>query len=54
MRPSVLPAGSYFSLPAKTVHIAWVEEETVLQLSTNGPWSFKAVKKTEKKGTTSE
>lgn len=52
--PSVLPAGSYLSIPQKTVHNAWVEEETVLQLSTFGPWSFKAVKKAEKKGTTSE
>jgi quercetin dioxygenase-like cupin family protein len=43
--PAVLPAGSYISLPQKTVHNAWVEEETVLQLSTFGPWTFKPVKK---------
>jgi len=48
--PSVLPAGSYFSLPPKTVHNAWVDEETVLQISTVGPWTFKEIKKeTEKK-----
>ncbi|HJV36427.1 cupin domain-containing protein [Geomonas sp.] len=52
--PAVLPAGSYLSIPPKTVHNAWVEEETVLQMSTFGPWTFKAVKKTEKKGTASE
>ncbi|HJV67494.1 MAG TPA: cupin domain-containing protein [Geomonas sp.] len=52
--PAVLPAGSYISLPAKTVHNAWVEEETVLQLATYGPWSFKAVKKIGKKGAASE
>lgn len=43
--PKVLPAGSYFSLPPRIVHNAWVEEETVLQISTEGPWTFKPVKK---------
>jgi quercetin dioxygenase-like cupin family protein len=38
--PTALPAGSYFSLPPKTVHNAWVDEETVLQITTNGPWSM--------------
>ncbi len=48
--PMVLPAGSYFSLPPGTVHNAWVDEETVLQISTTGPWTFKAVgKEAEKK-----
>jgi quercetin dioxygenase-like cupin family protein len=42
--PIVLPPGSYISLPTKTVHNAWFDEETILQISTNGPWSFKPVK----------
>ena len=41
--PTVLPAGSYFSIPPKTVHNAWVDEETVLQIATRGPWSMHAV-----------
>ena len=32
--------GSYFSLPPKTPHFALVSEETVVQLSTLGPWSL--------------
>jgi hypothetical protein len=48
--PTILQAGSYFSLPPKVVHNAWVDEETVLQISTMGPWTFKMVgKETEKK-----
>ena len=43
--PKVLPAGGYFSLPPKIVHNAWVDEETVVQISTEGPWTFKPVKK---------
>lgn len=42
--PTVLPAGSYFSLPAGTVHNAWVDEETILQIATMGPWSMKVLK----------
>lgn len=49
-KPSVLPAGSYFSLPPKTVHNAWVDEETVLQITTYGPWTYKPMKTTEKRG----
>lgn len=47
--PKVLPAGSYFSLPPKTIHSAWVDEETVVQISTAGPWTFKPVKKEAEK-----
>lgn len=46
--PTVLPAGSYFALAPKLVHNAWVDEETVLQIATRGPWSLKTVKSTEK------
>ncbi|TGU71567.1 DUF4437 domain-containing protein [Geomonas terrae] len=42
--PVLLPAGSYFSIKPKTVHNAWVEEETVVQISTRGPWTMHAVK----------
>lgn len=42
--PTVLPAGSYFALPPKKVHNAWVEEETVLQIATRGPWTLHTVK----------
>lgn len=42
---TVLPAGSYISLPPNTVHNAWFDEETVLQISTMGPWSFRPVKR---------
>lgn len=35
-----LPAGSFFSLPTKTHHFALVKEETVIQLSTIGPWGL--------------
>lgn len=47
--PKVLPAGSYFSIPPKTVHNAWADEETVLQITTIGPWTFKPIKKEEEK-----
>lgn len=43
--PRVLPAGSYFSLPVKTVHNGWVDEDTILQITTMGPWTFEPVKK---------
>lgn len=42
--PVVLPAGSYFALKPKTVHNAWVDEETILQIATRGPWTLKLVK----------
>ena len=35
-----LPAGSFFALPAGHPHFASVEEETVVQISTNGPWGL--------------
>lgn len=39
--PKVLPAGSYFSISPHTVHNAWVDEETILQIATMGPWTMK-------------
>ncbi len=48
--PIVLPAGSYFSLRPGLVHNAWADEETVVQISTAGPWTLKMVgKEVEKK-----
>ena len=41
--PLLLPAGSYFSIPPRIVHNAWVDQETVLQIATNGPWSLRRV-----------
>jgi quercetin dioxygenase-like cupin family protein len=35
-----LPAGGYFSFPPKSTHFATASEETVIQLSTIGPWSL--------------
>lgn len=47
--PKALPAGSYFAISPKVVHNAWCEGETVLQVSTRGPWSLKSVGPAEKK-----
>jgi hypothetical protein len=33
-----LPAGTYSSMPPKMTHFAWMTGETVLQLSSIGPW----------------
>jgi quercetin dioxygenase-like cupin family protein len=35
-----LPAGSFFGLPPGTAHFVFVDEETVIQISTNGPWGL--------------
>jgi len=35
-----LPDGSFFALPAGHPHFASVDEETVVQISTNGPWGL--------------
>jgi quercetin dioxygenase-like cupin family protein len=36
-------AGSFFAMPPDTAHFAYFDEETVLQLTTNGPWSVKYI-----------
>jgi quercetin dioxygenase-like cupin family protein len=38
-----LPAGSFFALPPKTAHFLYVDDETVVQITTNGPWGLKYV-----------
>ena len=35
-----LPAGSYSSMPPGTRHFAWAEGETVVQVTTIGPWGI--------------
>jgi quercetin dioxygenase-like cupin family protein len=39
-KTKALPAGSYFSFIPKSHHFAHAAEETVLQLSTIGPWDL--------------
>ncbi|MEY9558292.1 cupin domain-containing protein [Sinorhizobium fredii] len=38
-----LPAGSFFALPSGMAHFAYFDEETVVQITTNGPWGIKYV-----------
>ena len=38
-----IDAGGFSALPADMVHYASVDEETVIQISTTGPWSIKYV-----------
>jgi quercetin dioxygenase-like cupin family protein len=35
-----LPAGSFFALPPGTAHYVFTNEETIVQISTNGPWDL--------------
>jgi hypothetical protein len=39
----VLPAGSFFALPPDMAHFGYFDEETVVQITTNGPWGLKYV-----------
>ena len=38
-----LPAGSFLALPPGTAHHVFIDEDTVIQISTNGPWDLKYV-----------
>jgi quercetin dioxygenase-like cupin family protein len=38
-----LPAGSFFALPKGTPHFVYFDEETVVQVTTIGPWGIKYV-----------
>lgn len=38
-----LPAGSFFALPPDMAHFGYFDEETVVQITTNGPWGLKYV-----------
>jgi quercetin dioxygenase-like cupin family protein len=35
-----LPAGSFFALPPGMAHYVFIDEETVIQISTTGPWGL--------------
>jgi quercetin dioxygenase-like cupin family protein len=35
-----LPAGSFFAMPPGMQHYVYAEDETVLQLNSNGPWGL--------------
>ena len=35
-----LPAGSFLALPPGTAHYVFIDEETVIQISTVGPWGL--------------
>lgn len=35
-----LPAGSFFALPPGTAHYVFIDAETVIQISTTGPWGL--------------
>ena len=38
-----LPAGSFIALPPGHVHHVFIDEDTVIQISTNGPWDLNYV-----------
>lgn len=40
---TALPAGSFFALPPEMAHYVFFDEETVLQITTNGPWGLKYI-----------
>jgi quercetin dioxygenase-like cupin family protein len=35
-----LPAGSFFALPPETAHYVFSDQETIIQISTIGPWGL--------------
>jgi hypothetical protein len=35
-----LPAGTFVAMPPETAHFVFTDEETVIQVSTNGPWGL--------------
>ena len=37
---TTLPAGSFFALPPNMAHYAFYDEDTVIQITTNGPWGI--------------
>jgi quercetin dioxygenase-like cupin family protein len=37
-KAQVLPAGSFFALPPGSAHFLFADEETVVQITTTGPW----------------
>jgi quercetin dioxygenase-like cupin family protein len=39
-KAQALPAGSFFALPPGTAHYVFIDQETVVQISTVGPWGL--------------
>jgi len=39
-KAEALPAGSFFALPPGTPHYVFIDEETIIQISTVGPWGL--------------
>ena len=39
-KAQTLPAGSFFALPPGMAHYVFIDEETVVQISTVGPWEL--------------
>jgi quercetin dioxygenase-like cupin family protein len=39
-KAQLLPAGTFFALPPGTAHYAFTDQETVIQISTIGPWKL--------------
>ena len=39
-KAQTLPAGSFFALPPGMAHYVFIDEETVVQISTVGPWGL--------------
>ena len=39
-KAETLPAGSFFALPPGMAHYVFIDEETVVQISTVGPWGL--------------
>jgi quercetin dioxygenase-like cupin family protein len=39
-KAQALPAGSFFALPPGTAHYVFIAEETIIQISTVGPWGL--------------
>jgi quercetin dioxygenase-like cupin family protein len=38
-----MPAGSFIAVPAKSPHFAYTKEETLIQVTAQGPWSLNYV-----------
>ena len=45
-----LPAGSFFALPPDTAHYVYTAEETVVQISTVGPWGLTYINSKDVRG----
>jgi quercetin dioxygenase-like cupin family protein len=46
-RGQALPAGTYLFMQPGMQHFAWADEETIVQLTTIGPWKIKYVNPTD-------